>query len=199
MKPNHTLKGYLKVGIFLEGETKVIPVTVHKMVGLTFHNDQYHEGYDIDHINGIKDDNRAENLEWVTRSENIQRAFRLGLKHGKRGDDSPSVVYSDSDIHKACKYLEDGLSIIEVSKLVNIPLSYLYTIMRGESRTDIVSQYHFKKPYKISHIKVTDIMKKKILKLRALGLTAKEIQAKFKEKITTNQIYNVFYQKEIWN
>lgn len=169
------------------------------MVGLTYHRDQYQPGYDIDHINGIKDDNRAKNLEWVTRSENIQRAFRTGLKHAKRGDDSSGTVYSDSDIHRACKYLEDGLSIVEVSKLVHIPLSYLYTIMRGESRNDIVSQYHFKNPYRLSYVKITDKMKKKILKLRALGLTAKEIQAKFKEKITTSQIYRVFYQKEIWN
>ena len=55
-------------------------VLVHKLVCLAFNGPTpTNDKYDTNHINGIKNDNRAENLEWVTRSQNVQHAFDLGI------------------------------------------------------------------------------------------------------------------------
>jgi hypothetical protein len=41
------------------------------------------KGLEINHINGIKTDNRIANLELVTPSENMKHAYRIGLKSAK--------------------------------------------------------------------------------------------------------------------
>ena len=75
--PNN--KGYMTVslGKHMPGQF------VHMLVAEAF-VPGYKPGLDVDHKNGKKWDNRAENLEWCTRSENVKRAFEMGLAHGHK-------------------------------------------------------------------------------------------------------------------
>lgn len=50
----------------------------HRLVWESVHG-PIPEGMQVNHINGIKDDNRIANLEIVTPSENLRHAYRLGL------------------------------------------------------------------------------------------------------------------------
>lgn len=74
--------GYLIVHLKDNGKNKIL--YVHRIIGRVF-CEGYSDGLDINHKNGNKEDNRFVNLEWVTRSKNIQHAYDTGLRKSQKG------------------------------------------------------------------------------------------------------------------
>lgn len=68
--------GYMYLSISCNG--KKVRFRVHRLVGVLFIPNPESKPQ-INHINGIKADNRVENLEWSTSKENIRHAVSTGL------------------------------------------------------------------------------------------------------------------------
>ena len=68
--------GYVIVNLIKNGNRKLN--LLHRVIADAFLLNPLNKPC-VNHINGIKTDNRAENLEWVTYSENMVHAFKKGL------------------------------------------------------------------------------------------------------------------------
>lgn len=68
--------GYYQISLHKKGNKKKF--LIHRLVAIHFLPNPHKKHY-VNHINGIKIDNRASELEWTTERENVQHANKIGL------------------------------------------------------------------------------------------------------------------------
>lgn len=106
---------------------------VHRVVAETFFNylgyDNYF--YEVNHINGNKQDNSIENLEWLTRRENIDHGVRLKLyKNGQLNNTFNSAQQED-----IIEFYNSGCSKAEISRLYNVNTDIISRVIKKHKET----------------------------------------------------------------
>lgn len=95
LKTTKNHKGYLSVGLYRNNKKE--SVLVHRLVCKTFIPNPENKPH-IDHINTIRDDNRIENLRWVTPKENSSNPItkkRINKRFGSNNPAAKAVVQLD--------------------------------------------------------------------------------------------------------
>ena len=124
---------------------------VHRLVAITFLKipDKYiKHGYtvktlQVNHINGIPHCNAIFNLEWCTPLENTRHAHNTGLAWKLHGEYNSVTSLTNDDVHKICKYLEEGKSNKFIQSHIKVSDTIIHSIRSGESWTDISKKYNF--------------------------------------------------------
>ena len=76
LKYSYTYNGYRKVKLYCDSQGKTF--MVHRLVASAFIPNVQNKPQ-VNHIDGNKENNAVENLEWVTQSENLSHAVKTGL------------------------------------------------------------------------------------------------------------------------
>ena len=159
--------GYLRVNLYKNNSHK--NYAVHRLVAEAFIPNPNNKPF-IDHINTIKDDNRAENLRWVTHKENMnnpltrekQRGVLTGENHpmyGKHHTDETKNKMSKSIKEHFEKYPQENRNNGNNLRLICIFTDGTSTkpmtqkeLMKylGVGRKIIVKLRKSGKPYKVS-------------------------------------------------
>lgn len=120
--------GYLQCGIRINNKIKTY--LVHILIAKTFciKNENCDQ---VDHINNSKIDNRAENLQWVTKAENIQNNYRRGI-----------TIKEKINIKKRVKLFDkngNSLGIFEsvkaASEYLNVSMGNISSLCNGRLKT----------------------------------------------------------------
>ena len=110
--------GYVKVNLSWEGVKH--QVSIHRAICEAFHGPPPSEMHTVNHKNGIKADNRAENLEWATQSENNQHAYDTGLRTPRNGASIHTATLTESDVRAIRQRIAEGHTCAAVAKVFRI-------------------------------------------------------------------------------
>lgn len=133
--------GYERVSLCKNN--KLFQKLVHRLIAEAYIPNTNNKPF-VNHINGIKNDNRIENLEWVTASENMKHAHNTGLYNsdfnaGEMG--KKTIKYAQIANCKIVLDTQYGIfydSVKEAEQLTGI--KYLYPKLKGvnENKTNLV-------------------------------------------------------------
>ncbi len=91
---------------------------IHRLLAQTYISNPFHLAQ-VNHINGVKNDNRIVNLEWCTPSENARHAYRIGL-HSQAGEKNAHAILKERDIKIIKERRASGETTISIAKSYGI-------------------------------------------------------------------------------
>ena len=125
-------KGYARVTLSANGVKKTF--SLHRIV-LDAFTDYDCNKDQVNHINGVKLDNRLENLEWCTARENVAHAYKAGLSVVLRGVQKSKL--SEADVIDIVNRYRQGEMLKDIANDHPVKRQSLSSIVTGRSWTHV--------------------------------------------------------------
>lgn len=122
-------KGYLRVDVEYAYVGKLTK-KVHWLVAEVF-CDRLPGQEEVNHKDSCKGNNKASNLEWCTRQENMDHYFATENVHVHYGEEHPMAKLSELDVRHIKALIADGRRSRDISKLYGVTEQMIYRIKKG--------------------------------------------------------------------
>lgn len=122
--------GYKTLQLYRNNRPKAFKV--HRLVAAAFIGDPPDGCTDTNHKNGIKTDNRAENLEWCTRTQNMAHAMEIGI-FDQRGESGSGCRFSKEAVDRGYELVKGGMNCVEAAVAVGITYEALRQAVYGKT------------------------------------------------------------------
>jgi len=130
--------GYRRVNLVSSTKNNLKTFRIHRLPKILFDYIPDYDNYQINHINGIKDDNRLDNLEWCTAKENIYHAIDKGLMYHD--------ITDINIVHKICELIEKDERNIHIRKKFEVSRYIVQDIRKGVTFSHITKNYNLDTP-----------------------------------------------------
>lgn len=133
--------GYMKVTLnlregYIPDKERAIVKSVHRLVLIAFNPISNYKELEVNHIDGVKSNNKLSNLEWVTSSENKQHALRLGLINGlkMRGEGGSATKLTNEQVYEISNLARTtNLSFCEIARMYGVRENAVINIVYGNT------------------------------------------------------------------
>lgn len=129
LKYKKTSRGYLSLQLC--GKDCLI----HRLVAKAFIPNPENKPQ-VNHIDGNKENNCIENLEWCTSSENNKHRYSSGL-HNQDGVKNPASKFTEEDIINILDMISKSVSLSDISKIYNVSVSTISNIKNGKTYEEL--------------------------------------------------------------
>ena len=106
---------------------------LHRLVLMAFNPIENMDKLEVNHKDGDKTNNKLENLEWCTSSENQTHAFRTGLQQARRGQQSNFSKLTKEEIEDILKMRERGMLQREIAEKIGCTRSNISYILSNKT------------------------------------------------------------------
>lgn len=183
LKPWVGKNGYLTVSLTNNGYAK--KVYIHRLLGEAFISNP-EEKPTINHKDGNKRNNKLENLEWASHSENIKHAYSSGLQPYRRKyskEEYTNLLFTRFFM---------GESITSISASINQGLTQLSLHLRESAiREEVLDQYErILNSQKNSRAKKAGEKQRKSIHLQMIDMNTKEIKMVFTSLVEATTFLN---------
>ena len=125
--------GYLRMWVHIHGRKAA--VLVHRIVAIAWHGMPQDCASEVNHKNGLKSDNRPDNLEWVTPSQNTRHASATGLRTNcvRSGELNGRAKLTRAQVDEIAIRRANGERLAAIAASFGISLVTVSKIARGKA------------------------------------------------------------------